>query len=94
VEAHTPKRYAVERYLQSESARTPGWTIRVNDEQDSPVVCLQATKSESAGEPPRTLEIHTRQVILEHDSIDDHTQTMIRRWLDSLKANTAPVNPT
>ncbi|MBV9084124.1 MAG: hypothetical protein JOZ62_15720 [Acidobacteriaceae bacterium] len=84
MEAHTPKRYAVERFLERSAGHAQGWQVRVIDEQDDPLVRLEAVKKDSGAEPPRTLELHTRQVTLTHDDIDDLTKKMIVRWLDSL----------
>ncbi len=85
-EAHTPKREAIERFLSGAKAHSPGWHVRVIDEQDSPIVRLQAATEES--EQPKSLEIHTRQVTLTGDRIDESTRKMIERWLDSLNAGT------
>jgi len=87
MEAHTPKRYAVERYLKQQSDHGKGWQVRVVDEQESPVVRLEAMRTgESAGDSRKTLEIHTRQITLTHEELDESTKKMIIRWLDSLSS--------
>ena len=83
-EAHTPKREAIERFIGHESGATR-WIVRVVDEPHNPTVRLQAwrdDKLESA--PEKSLEIHTRQVRLHDDELDEATKTMIRRWMASL----------
>lgn len=90
MEAHTPKRQAIEKFIQEEGAKTRDWQIRIVDEKESPVVRLEAVrrKAVAASGPahsPKTLEIHTRQAITDHDQIDDSTKRMIRKWLASLE---------
>lgn len=79
--SHTPKREAIERFISKHPA-APGIQIRVVDEQENPVIWLQA----SGGGPNRSLEIHTRQITLTNDALDPSTRKMIERWLDSLHA--------
>ncbi len=86
MEAHTPKRYAVERFIEAHKQQAKEWQVRVVDEHDDPVVRLEATKRTSTEKESRKLEVHTRQVSLAHDDIDDSTKKMISRWLDSLNA--------
>ena len=85
MEAHTPKRYAVERFVEAHKHHAKEWQVRVIDQHDDPVVRLEATKR-TAGKESRKLEVHTRQVALTHDDLDDSTKRMISRWLDSLNA--------
>src|SRR5689334_8525819 len=90
MEAHTPKREAVQRFITGNGAHAPGWQVRVIDEQDSPVVRLEARQEVATkAEDVRTLEVHTRQVSLVHDDIDESTKKMILRWLDSLVSGRA-----
>ncbi len=85
MEAHTPKRYAIENFINQHSAKLAGWQIRIVDEKDSPVVRLQAVRTgETTSDPGKTLEIHTRQSTVAHEEIDESTKTMIRKWLASL----------
>ena len=84
MEAHTPKREAIEKFLNRHQEHAPGWRITVIDEQHTPLVRLEGHSSASAGSEAKTLEIHTRQVTLSADNLDDSTQKMIERWLDSL----------
>ncbi len=85
MDAHTPKREAIERFVNHESRAASNWVVRVKDDANGPVVHLQAWRDdrrESA--PEKTLEVHTRQVRLADDEPDESTKTMIRRWLASL----------
>lgn len=85
MDAHTPKREAIERFVQHESGIKKDWIIRVSDEPNDPIVRLHAWRDdrrESA--PEKSLEVHTRQVRLADDEPDESTKTMIRRWLGSL----------
>jgi hypothetical protein len=81
MESHTPKREAIEKFVASHSGHAPGWQVRVSDEQETPLVRLEAKQG---GGDARGLEIHTRQVTLTADRLDESTQKMIERWLDSL----------
>ena len=85
MEAHTPKREAIEKFVMQESGRAKGWVIQVSDELHDPVVRLYAWKGgrrDSA--PDKSLEVHTRQVRLSDGEPDESTRTLIRRWLASL----------
>jgi hypothetical protein len=85
MEAHTPKREAVQRFISSNAGHAPGWKVRVIDEHDSPLIRLEAKQEASAaGDAVKTLEVHTRQVSLTHDEVDASTRKMLVRWLDSL----------
>ena len=85
MEAHTPKREAIEKFVHHESKAASNWIVRVIDEPHDPVVRLEASRDDQAPAGPRKmLEIHTRQVRLTDDEIDESTKTMIRRWLASL----------
>ncbi len=85
MEAHTPKREAIQKFIAHESGRSKNWTIRAVDEAETPVVILHAYRDDpTQGKPEKTLEVHTRQVRLEDDGLDEATKTMIRRWLSSL----------
>ena len=85
MEAHTPKRHAIEHFIKEHSGDLKGWQVRVIDEKDNPVVRLEATRpGHAAGEPGKTLEIHTRQATVDGDEIDHATQTMIRKWISAL----------
>jgi hypothetical protein len=86
MEAHTPKRYAVERFITKQAQHAGGWQVRVVDEQENPVLRLEAVKQGSASGEPKKLEVHTRQVNLVHDDIDESTKKLITRWLDSLSS--------
>jgi hypothetical protein len=84
MEAHTPKREAIEKFIGHESGGGV-WIIRTVDDQHEPVVHLQAFRDDRVeAEPEKTLEVHTRQVRLEDDELDEATKTMIRRWMASL----------
>ena len=84
-EAHTPKREAIQRFVQHESGTLKNWFIRVSDEPHDPVVRLHAWRDDRIEEQPeKTLEVHTRQVRLTDDEPDEATKTMIRRWMASL----------
>ena len=88
MEAHTPKRHAIKRFVESHAGSAADWRIRVIDEQNSPIVHIEAVRQDAeAGESRRTLEIHTRQVTLTRDEIDDSSKKMVHRWLSSLNAN-------
>lgn len=90
MEAHTPKRQAVEKFIASNREHAPGWEIRVVDQQEAPVVLLEAVpQNQGATDHGKAhhqtkLEIHTRQVSLIHDDVDNTTKQMIQRWMDSL----------
>jgi hypothetical protein len=86
MEAHTPKRQAVEKFIQHEHDRLKGWQIQVIDERDEPLVRLQAVRQGESTPSGKHLDIHTRQVNLVHDEIDDTTKAMIRKWIGSLSA--------
>jgi hypothetical protein len=81
MEAHTPKRLAIERFLKTEKGSARDVRVRVIDEKENPIVRLETVH---ASEPVKALDVHTRQVILENDDIDHTTKQMIRRWLASL----------
>ena len=58
------------------------------DESEKPVVFLHAYRDDKVESgPEKTLEVHTRQVRLEDDELDEATKTMIRRWLASLRGS-------
>jgi hypothetical protein len=85
MEAHTPKREAIERFVDHESSVVKNWIIRVLDENHDPIVRLQAWRDDrNEGAPQKSLEVHTRQVRLADDEPDEATKTLIRRWLASL----------
>jgi len=85
MEAHTPKREAIEKFIHHESRAASNWIVRVLDEAHDPVVRLEAFRDDLAADGPRkSLEVHTRQVRLADNEIDESTKTMIRRWLASL----------
>ena len=85
MEAHTPKREAIEKFIHHESRAASNWIVRVLDESHDPVVRLEASRDDQAPSGARkTLEVHTRQVRLADDELDESTKTMIRRWLASL----------
>ncbi|MGH9583573.1 MAG: hypothetical protein ACRD4O_11615 [Bryobacteraceae bacterium] len=84
MEAHTPKRLAIERFLKSaksEQGSARDVRVRVIDEKENPIVRLETV---DASGPVKGLDVHTRQVVLENDGIDQTTKQMIRRWLASL----------
>lgn len=84
MEAHTPKRLAIERFLKSaeiEQKNARNVRVRVIDEKENPIVRLETT---GESEPVKALDVHTRQVVLENDEIDPTTKQMVRRWLASL----------
>jgi hypothetical protein len=84
-EAHTPKREAIQRFIQHESGSATNWIIRVSDDFHDPIVRLRAWRDDRVeAEPEKTLEVHTRQVRLSDDEPDEATKTMIRRWIASL----------
>ena len=83
-EAHTPKREAIEKLIHHEGG-VKGCIIEVVDEAHEPIVRLQARRDDQAGaQTPKTLDLHTRQVRLTDDELDESTKTLIRRWLGSL----------
>jgi hypothetical protein len=85
MEAHTPKREAIEKFIGHEEQAVSSWIVRARDQEHQPVVMLQAWRDDQVeAEPEKTLEIHTRQVRLHDDELDEATKTMIRRWLASL----------
>lgn len=82
---HTPKREAIERFIQHESGTLKNWIVRVLDEPNNPIVQLQAWRDDKReNAPEKSLEVHTRQVRLADDEPDEATKTLIRRWLASL----------
>jgi hypothetical protein len=81
MEAHTPKRLAIERFVERERGRAHGVQVRIIDEKENPIVRLETVDT---NKPVKALDVHTRQVILENEDIDDTTKQMIRRWLASL----------
>ena len=88
MEAHTPKRHAIKRFIAGRADTLPGWRIQVVDEQESPIIRIEAVNHDLATEDPRrTLEIHTRQVALIRDEIDDSSKRLIHRWLSSLQSS-------
>jgi hypothetical protein len=85
MEAHTPKREAIMKFVEHESGHYRDWVIRGVDEAENPIVRLQAYRDDKIeGGPQKTLEVHTRQVRLDNSELDETTKTMIRRWLSSL----------
>ena len=84
MEAHTPKREAIEKFIGHETGAGV-WIIRAADDQHELVVHLQAFRDDRVeSAPEKTLEVHTRQVRLEDNELDEATKTMIRRWMASL----------
>jgi hypothetical protein len=87
MEAHTPKREAIEKFIGHETGASD-WIIRAVDEVENPVVVLKAYRDDRVEPgPEKTLEVHTRQVRLLDDELDEATKTMIRRWLASLQVD-------
>jgi len=85
MEAHTPKREAIQRFIGHETSVIKNWIVRTVDEPENPIVMLQAFRDDRVERgPEKTLEVHTRQVRLDHSELDESTKTMIRRWLASL----------
>ncbi len=85
MEAHTPKHEAIGKFIGHEEQAVSSWIVRAKDREHEPVVILQAWRDDQVeAEPEKTLEIHTRQVRLHDDELDEATKTMIRRWLASL----------
>lgn len=85
MEAHTPKREAIEKFIAHEEPAVSSWIVRVKEQEHQPVVLLQAWRDDQVeADPEKTLEVHTRQVRLQDDELDEATKTMIRRWLASL----------
>jgi hypothetical protein len=83
--AHTPKREAIEKFVKHESGTAKNWLIWVVDEEHDPVVRLHAWKGgKTEGVPEKSLEVHSRQVRLSDDELDESSKTLIRRWLASL----------
>ncbi len=84
MEAHTPKREAIEKFIKHETGATR-WIIRVSDEVHDPVIRLNAWRDDKGnGAPDKSLEVHTRQVRLQDGEPDESTKTLIRRWMASL----------
>lgn len=85
MEAHTPKREAIQKFLGHEYGLFQKWIVRAVDQEHEPIVVLQAFRDDKpVGAPEKTLELHTRQIRLEDEELDESTKTMIRRWLASL----------
>jgi hypothetical protein len=85
MDPHTPKHEAIDKFIHHESSAIGKWRIKVLEEAHDPIVRLQAFRDdvvESA--PEKSLEVHTRQVRLADDELDESTKTLIRRWLASL----------
>ena len=83
--AHTPKREAIEKFVKHESGTAKNWLVRVVDEEHDPVVRLHAwSVGKTEGAPEKSLEVHSRQVRLSDDELDESSKTLIRRWLASL----------
>lgn len=84
MEAHTPKREAIQKFIGHEEAIN-NWIIRARDESENPIVVLEAYRDDRVeSAPEKTLEIHTRQVRLEDNELDESSKTLIRRWMASL----------
>ncbi len=59
--------------------------MEVVDQGHEPVVRLQARRDDRVTtETSKYVDIHTRQVRLTDDELDEATKTLIRRWLGSL----------
>ena len=85
MDPHTPKHEAIEKFIHHESSAIGKWRIQVFEESHDPVVRLQAFRDDIVeGAPEKSLEVHTRQVRLADDELDESTKTLIRRWLASL----------
>jgi hypothetical protein len=56
--------------------------VRVMDEQQNPIIVLEA----NSPSPAPKLELHTRQITLTNEQLDPSTQKMIVRWLESLSS--------
>lgn len=83
--AHTPKGQAIEKFLHHEASTAKDWIIRMEEEPDNPAVMLNARRDDQVGtDGIKTLEVHTRQIRLHDDELDEATKTMIRRWMNSL----------
>ena len=83
--AHTPKGEAIEKFLHHEATTAKDWILRLEEEADNPAVLIHARRDDQAGtEGIKSLELHTRQVRLHDDELDEATKTMIRRWMSSL----------
>jgi hypothetical protein len=83
-EAHTPKREAIEKFIHHEGG-AKDWIVEVLDEIHEPIVRLQARRDDRLStQPAKSLELHTRQVRLTDDELDESTKTLIRRWMGSL----------
>lgn len=81
---HTPKREAIEKFIKHESG-IANWTIQVIDEPHDPVIRLHAWRVGSTeNAPEKSLEVHSRQVRLSDEELDETSKTLIRRWLASL----------
>ncbi len=84
MDAHTPKREAIQKFIGHEGG-LKNWIIRAVDEPDNPIVLLKAYRDDQVeANPEKTLEFHTRQVRLEDNELDESTKTLIRRWMASL----------
>jgi hypothetical protein len=84
MDAHTPKREAIQKFIGHEGAIN-NWIIRAVDEPANPIVLIEAFRDDKVEDgPEKTLEVHTRQVRLEDNELDEATKTMIRRWMASL----------
>ncbi len=83
--AHTPKGAAIEKFLHHESGIAKDWIIRLEEEPENPAVLIHARRDDQATDQgSKSLEVHTRQVRLQDDELDESTKTMIRRWMQSL----------
>ena len=85
MEANTPKRQAIEKFIEHENGSPGVWMIRVHDEQNAPKVMLEALRDDvRSSQPEKTLELPTDQVLLYDDELDEATKTKIRAWMASL----------
>ena len=83
-EAHTPKREAIEKFIHHEGG-SKEWIVNVLHEAKETMVRLEARRDdEGSTQTPKSLELHTRQVRLTDDELDESTKTLIRRWMGSL----------
>lgn len=85
MEAHTPKREAIERFVKHESGTGGNWIIRAAEDAHDPIIRLNAWRDDKREDKPeKSLEIHSRQVRLADDELDESSKTLIRRWMASL----------
>ena len=81
---NTPEGASIVRFIEHESGSHGPWVVRVVEGADRKVIVEAFRDDEVEAAPVKSLEVHTDQVHLYDDEIDEATKTMIRGWLASL----------